>query len=63
MARKPKYGENQETKDVMVTLPKGAIAGLDAMANRMLMSRSELIARIGLGEIPLKLTELESGKF
>lgn len=63
MARKLKYGEGQVTKDVVVTLPQGAIAGLDEMARTLLISRSELIARIGLGHIPLQLTELELGKY
>jgi len=53
MARKPKHGE--ATKDVTVTLPPTAIANLDAIAKRMGISRSELIAKIGLGEIAIDL--------
>jgi hypothetical protein len=51
--RRTKHGE--PTKDVTVTLTETAIANLDGIANSLNMSRSELITRIGLGQIPLKL--------
>jgi len=52
MGRRNKYEE--PTRDVTVTLPQSAIQGLDLLAEVLNLSgRSELIARIGLGEIPL----------
>ena len=52
MARKPKYKE--PVQRVSVTLPESAIAGLDELAQLLgFEGRSELIARIGLGEISL----------
>lgn len=52
MGRKRKYRE--PTKDVTITLPQTAIDNLDMLAQTLdLPSRSELIARIGLGEISI----------
>lgn len=48
--RKPKYAD--PTKNVTLTLPQEAIQGLDQLAETLnLPSKSELIARIGLGQI------------
>lgn len=53
MAGKKKYGD-QPTKDFSITSTPEAVAGLDQMVKSLkLRSRSELITRIGLGQIPI----------
>lgn len=50
MARKPKHGA-EKTRDITLTLPPTAVANLDAAAARLGLSRSALVAKIGLGQI------------
>lgn len=60
MGRKTKYGE--PVKDVTVTLPQTAIENLDAWANKLNMTRSELIANIGLSQLRISQDQQALGE-
>ena len=53
--RGPKMKYKEPTQNVTLTLPNSAIEGLDTMARTLkLRSKSQLITKIGLGEIGLE---------
>lgn len=56
MARPQKYQE--PIVRVTVTIPESAVSGLDELARLLGHGRSELIAKIGLGQISLLSTVL-----
>lgn len=51
------YSETKKAVSVAIT-PTG-LKGLDAIAEKLGVSRSELVERIGRGIIPLKLDDLQ----
>lgn len=59
MPAKKRYGE-ERARSVTMTVPDSALAGLDQLAETLnLKSKSELITRIGLGQIQLAKEVIE----
>lgn len=59
MVGKKKYG-SEPARNITMTIPNSAVAGLDLLAQTLnLGSKSELVTRIGLGQIQLAPEALE----